>query len=169
MLQAWCRGTSSGSRALCRPAQGCRATTREPQEDRCVPTRQLVTVMLLLMFFCHFCQVSKTKIIMHGYVRMCATCFKTETPQICCITARSLHSLPRSFITIRHNQCFNEDGVYRAEAPPHLLLYYHAYRSSLHGLCQLLLVYRAPNDPSVFTIREKAPNTRAFSWLKHIE
>ena len=28
-----------------------------------------------------------------------------------------------------------------------------------------LLLYRAANDPSVFTIREKVP-TRAFSWLK---
>ena len=144
MLQALCRGTSSGSRALCRPAPGCRATTRQ-QEDRCC----VQTVRLLLFrFFGQFCQLSKNKncCAQHSSKQKGLRYF-VLLPEV---STRSLtHISP--FATI------SETGVCRAEAPPPLLRYYRACRSSLRGYCQLLDISRAANDPSVFTIMEKAP------------
>ena len=114
-----------------------------------VPWCRVQTVRLLLFrFFGQFCQLSKNKncCAQHSSKQKGLRYF-VLLPEV------STRSLPHisPFATI------SETGVCRAEAPPLLLRYYRACRSSLRGYCQLLDISRAANDPSVFTIMEKAP------------
>ena len=99
-------------------------------------------------FFGQFCQLSKNK-------NCCAqhSSKQKRLRYFVLLPEVSTRSLPHisPFVTI------SETGVCRAEAPPLLLRYYRACRSSLRGFCQLLDISRAANDPSVFTIMEKAP------------
>ena len=104
--------------------------------------------LLLFRFFGQFCQLSKNK-------NCCAqhSSKQKRLRYFVLLPEVSTRSLPHisPFATI------SETGVCRAEAPPLLLRYYRAYHSSLRGYCQLLDISRAANDPSVFTIMEKAP------------
>ena len=85
----------------------------------------------LFRFFGQFCQLCKNK-------NCCAqhSSKQKRLRYFVLLPEVSTRSLPHisPFATI------SETGVCRAEAPPLLLRYYRAYRSSLRGYCQLLSV-----------------------------
>ena len=145
VLQAWCRGTSSGSRALCRPAQGCRATTREPQEDRCGAQFSQMFRVRLLFFSWQKQHVTRNASVFHRRLFLL-------------LQEVLLHHIPISlFVTI-------SEGVYRAEAPLLLL----CYRSSLSP-CPLSIVISRQTTATGTMIPETLRNVQLLGEYLNIK